>query len=388
MALKRLWIGFGVLAIASVVVYFASRDSEAEIERARVQAAHLARFQAFEPKAVAGEHAAQFALAQHYHLGLGVEKDLSQAIRWYRKAAEKSHVGAQFVLGNLYETGSGVRQDFAKAAEWYELVANLGSHPGAQFALAQLYFDGRGVPNDPSLAVKWFRRSAERGHPGAQYRLGAVFEAGWAVEADPAEAYKWYTLAAKKQAEALAIDKDFDAIAARDKLAARMTRFDISRGEKRAANFRPARADRSFLRAGTSLLGNPPEQNKLEPAARTRTGIRILALDLPLADKGADAYSVNLIVELIDPATSAAVCGLAPRVRDAVFQTLWQNPVSMGAGRPDLRNLPARLLDPVNKGLGSAAVKSAFVYPGNGPMNRNQVLQTPYDEIMECGNGG
>ena len=312
MARKHIWVGVGIVAAASVAAYFALRDTEADIEQARIHAEQVARFQAFEAKASAGEHAAQFALAQLYHQGVGVEKDLSQAIRSYRKAAEKSHVEAQFTLGKLYEAGEGFRQDFRKAAKWYDLAANIGRHPGAQFALAQLYYDGRGVTNDPSEALKWYRSSAARGFAKAQFRLGAIYEAGWAVEADPAEAYKWYTLAARQQGKASTDEKKFDAIAARDKLAARMSRFAISRGEKRAANFRPAPADRSFLREGTSLVSNSASsQNKPQPKPLTRTGVRLLALDIPLANKQAKAYSVNLIVELTDPATSATVCALA-----------------------------------------------------------------------------
>lgn len=376
------------MVAALVVAYFALRDSDAEIERARIQAEHLARFQVFEAKATAGEHVAQFAVAQHYHQGLGVEKDVAQAVRWYTKAAEKNHIEAQVILGKIFESGEGLRQDFRKAAKWYDLAANIGKHAGAQFALAQLYFDGRGVPNDPSQALKWYRTSANRGFAKAQFRLGAIYEAGWGVDADPAEAYKWYTLAATTQAKQTEVDKEFDAKAARGKLAAGMTRFEISRGEKRAAKFRPASADRSYLRQGMSLLGTPsPDQKKQGAEPRIRTGIRILAMDLPLADKEAKAFSANIIVEPTDPATSAALCGLAPRVNGAVFQALWSAPVPLSRGRPDLRGLHERLLEPVNKGLGGAMVSRVFVFPGNGPLDRNQVMQTPFDEVTECGNG-
>ncbi|MBL6945893.1 MAG: SEL1-like repeat protein [Rhodospirillales bacterium] len=385
---KRLWIGGGILAAAIAVAFFALHEDQAEVERAKIRAEHLARFYAIEPKAKAGEPAAQFALAQYFQKGLGVDKNPAQAIQWYRKAAEKAHIEAQFALGKMYESGEGPKQDFRRAAEWYELAANLGRHAGAQFALGQLYYDGRGVANDPAEAVKWYRLSAERGHPGAQYRLGAIYEAGWAVKADPAEAYKWYTLSTRKRAEAMAINKDFDAAAALKKLAANITRFEISRGELRAKKFRPESGGASFLREGTSLVGTPSSNRSIpEPKPQIRRGLRILAIDVPLADNEAKPFSVNLIVELIDPAHSSAVCGLAPRVRDAVFQALWSNPVPIRGGRPHLGAVHARLLDPVNRGLGSAVVKSAFVYPGNGPLSRNDVLQTPFDEVVECGNG-
>src|ERR1700739_3141167 len=79
--------------------------------------ADLARAQSLSPKsskvdlngltkkASAGNIEAQFKLAQAYQFGLGVEKDLYEAVRWYRMAANSGNPSAQNNLGYLYATG-------------------------------------------------------------------------------------------------------------------------------------------------------------------------------------------------------------------------------------------------------------------------------------------
>src|SRR5215211_6833872 len=44
-----------------------------------------------------------------YHVGLGVEKDLAQAVAWYKRAARNDDKEALFNLALLYEKGEGVK---------------------------------------------------------------------------------------------------------------------------------------------------------------------------------------------------------------------------------------------------------------------------------------
>jgi TPR repeat protein len=44
-------------------------------------------------------------------VGIGVEKDDSQAVEWYQKAAEQGLIGAMFVLAQKYEFGRGIQSD-------------------------------------------------------------------------------------------------------------------------------------------------------------------------------------------------------------------------------------------------------------------------------------
>ena len=48
------------------------------------------------------------------------KKDYTEAVKWYRKAAEQGHAFAINNIGVFYETGRGVKQDYLLAKEWYQ----------------------------------------------------------------------------------------------------------------------------------------------------------------------------------------------------------------------------------------------------------------------------
>ncbi len=382
----RNWLlATGGIALLGGAVAVVLSPNEEERVQARIEQQLSDRFEAILPRAEAGEPAAQYAIGEHFQKGLGVERDPAQAMTWYRKAADQAHAGAQYAVGTLYEKGDGVRQDFIKAAAWYELAANMGDHPGAEFALGRLFYRGRGVANDPSETVKWTGRAAAKGHPAAQYLMGQIYETGWGVDPDPAQAYKWYILASRKPAEVRRADPDFDPGAAREALASKMTRFDRERGEEWARDWNPTATVAARLPEGTTLVSGLAEAKPVEAAARpSRRGFRVLSLDAPLGDDKSETVTVSLIVELQDPALAPTVCAMAPRIRDAVFAELWSHPVPQVGGRPDLKSVGSRLLDPVNQGLGQPVAKSTYLHKGDRPLAGNEVLQTPYDAVEDC----
>ena len=73
-----------------------------------------------------GDRAAAFSLGLMYNLGIGVQQDYVEAVRWYRFAAERGLPRAQCNLGYMYGTGRGVPQDWLLAYAWYNLAAAGG----------------------------------------------------------------------------------------------------------------------------------------------------------------------------------------------------------------------------------------------------------------------
>lgn len=92
----------------------------------------------YQKAANAGLAVAQHALGGRYLEGTGVVRDEVQGVTWYRKAAEQGNVRAQFRLGYCYERGLGVAQDQAEAMKWYQKVADHGDHPLAADALIRI----------------------------------------------------------------------------------------------------------------------------------------------------------------------------------------------------------------------------------------------------------
>lgn len=149
-----------------------------------------------EAKALAGEGAAQLALAMRYDGDeRSVDRDMAKAFHWYKEAAAKGYAEAQAAVGLLYMKGEGTREDYVEGAKWFRQASEQG-HPVAQLNLASCYANGHGVTRDIKEAARWFRESAERNEPMAQYYLGILYGRGEGVPQSFIEAYKWLTAAA------------------------------------------------------------------------------------------------------------------------------------------------------------------------------------------------
>lgn len=57
----------------------------------------------------------------------GHTRDFTEALAWYRKAAEQGHADAQSNLGWMYVYGHGVAQDRRQAHTWVQLAVSRAS---------------------------------------------------------------------------------------------------------------------------------------------------------------------------------------------------------------------------------------------------------------------
>jgi TPR repeat protein len=114
-------------------------------------------------KAQGGDASSQMWLATAYEQGYFGEKNILEAVKWYKKSAAKGNPDAQNSLGQMYEYGEGVRQSYVLAAKWYrkaaEHVPDLGGAGQGRNNLGLLYLQGLGVPKDYIQAYTWFRLS-------------------------------------------------------------------------------------------------------------------------------------------------------------------------------------------------------------------------------------
>jgi serine/threonine-protein kinase len=130
---------------------------------------------------------AQFRLGFMYEKGLGTDKDIVGAVRFYRSAANGGYAEAQNLIGILYATGSdGVAQDDKEAVTWYQKAADQ-NFAKAQKNLGDMYFFGRGVDRDYKQAVTWYTKASDQQFADAQFRLGYMFEKGLGMDAPNAQ---------------------------------------------------------------------------------------------------------------------------------------------------------------------------------------------------------
>ena len=124
-------------------------------------------------EAQAGDVEAQFRLGAAYDSGNGVRKSVTEAIEWYRMAAENDHAEAQNSLGSIYQA----EKKYKEALFWYEKAAEQ-DHALAINNLAYLYDLGLGVPQDRVKGSKLYLRSSELGWAEAMFNLGQMYGSG------------------------------------------------------------------------------------------------------------------------------------------------------------------------------------------------------------------
>lgn len=112
--------------------------------------------------------------------------------------------------------------------------------------LAVFYYFGKGMTQDYTEAVKWERKAADQGYAQAQYNLGVSYGNGEGVTQNDLEAYVWSSLAAAQGYK--------DAVKSRDFYAARMSREEVSEGQRRAAAFVPKK---EMLKTSFDNLNSP-----------------------------------------------------------------------------------------------------------------------------------
>lgn len=144
-----------------------------------------------------GHASSQYLLGEMYEQAKGTKRNMRQAANWYAQAAKQGHVMAQATLGFMYSKGSGVNQDYSLAVIWYQKAAEQG-HVNAQYNLGYLYSLGQSVSKNYQQAAYWYKKSALQGDSDAQNGLGKLYETGLGVEKDLSKAISLYQQSASQ----------------------------------------------------------------------------------------------------------------------------------------------------------------------------------------------
>lgn len=181
---------------------------------------------------------AELEYAESLLVGRGVDADQTEAMQWFRKAAEhKDAVIAQYRLGYVLEDPTTVDNNPMEAVKWLERAAQAG-HVDALFRLGRMRLEGRGVEASVRHAAEWLSKaafpkddaaqgresmmaarllfvgaldrlgelkeslrvlelSAQQGNSYSQLQLGWRFQLGMGTPADAVKARNWLIQAAK-----------------------------------------------------------------------------------------------------------------------------------------------------------------------------------------------
>jgi uncharacterized protein len=157
-----------------------------------------AGFATMQKKAEANDPIAETQLASCYDLGLHLQPNGKESIRWLTEAANQGYGPAEYELGRIYLYGRGVPADYAQALIWERKAAEQGD-ARAQRDMAFMYERGFGVAADPAQAAEWNRKAAAQGNAEAQMKLAKALDEGTGMSKDREEARKWYAKAAQQE---------------------------------------------------------------------------------------------------------------------------------------------------------------------------------------------
>lgn len=145
-------------------------------------------------KAAEQEHAgAQYNLGVCYLQGDGVEQNITESIKWLRKAEEQGDTDAKELLKAIEQKNQqcstsstkepttakemlmkGVeayeKENYVEAVKWFRKAAEKGD-ADAQFLLGMCYLNGKGVEQDIIDAGGWLGKAANQGHKKAKELL-------------------------------------------------------------------------------------------------------------------------------------------------------------------------------------------------------------------------
>jgi TPR repeat protein/tRNA A-37 threonylcarbamoyl transferase component Bud32 len=143
----------------------------------------------------AGDLPSMLRLGQLLHAGKGVPPNALDATTWIKKAAEADYTPAWSTLAERYENGLGVRRSDKEAFFWWRRLAERND-VAAQAKVGDMYNRGKGIDKDEAAAVTWFQRAADRGNRDAQYGLGMALLRGRGIARADTLAYGWLKKAA------------------------------------------------------------------------------------------------------------------------------------------------------------------------------------------------
>jgi uncharacterized protein len=157
-------------------------------------------FSQLKEKADEGQMIAQFALACCYAQGKGVERSLSEAIKYYQMAADQGVEDAWLPLGDIHKA-EGLeelaQQCYQGAFNYYKKSAEH-NNAASQAIIGTFFENGIGTPVDLQEAVNYYRLSANQKNPRGQYLLGRCYEYGHGVEQSIENAIHYYKLSAEQ----------------------------------------------------------------------------------------------------------------------------------------------------------------------------------------------
>lgn len=128
--------------------------------------------------------------------GQGVQKNIEEAVKYYKKSSDAGFPRGMNAYGVALESGWVNNQpNEVEAVKYYTASAEAGC-PAGMRNLAFMYLDGKGVEQSDATAAHYFSKAAKLGDDDAMMNYGYLLQTGRGVTEDKAKAASYYKKAA------------------------------------------------------------------------------------------------------------------------------------------------------------------------------------------------
>ena len=138
---------------------------------------------------------------------------------------------------------------------------------------------------------------------------------------------------------------------------------------------------------GHAVAAAEGEKLKDEAAWIVPTHIQLAPIMIPV--EGRRSAPVTFYLEASDKKFVGNICNYIPRLRDAIFKELSRHPVHVRNRKLILKNIPQRLLNPMNESIGNQIIgthqiKEIYVVAGAVRMGGGSISRLPFARINGC----
>ncbi|MBJ86170.1 MAG: hypothetical protein CMJ11_06250 [Pelagibacterales bacterium] len=121
--------------------------------------------------------------------GYGIKADQNTAVKWFKKAARNDLPLGQYNYARKLQQGLGVEKNISEAFKWY----NISGLPASYYNMAYELMEGKNIEADTNESERLYILAAEMGSQMALNNLGYLYEYGeYGFPINEKLAYYWY----------------------------------------------------------------------------------------------------------------------------------------------------------------------------------------------------
>ncbi|KAF7727770.1 hypothetical protein EC973_007001 [Apophysomyces ossiformis] len=117
----------------------------------------------------------------------------------YQLATQDQFGPSYYWLADCLRQGHGTEPNMTDAARWFMKAADEMTDAEAMVRLGMMYDQGEGVPMDKVIAFRYFQKSAEKDHAEGLYRMGMTYWQGTSSTIDLHRAIEYFTRSAAQK---------------------------------------------------------------------------------------------------------------------------------------------------------------------------------------------